>query len=676
MNRTLRAALAVAFVGVITFSAISITQTLGKSLRADVTERKIYTLSNGTRNILARLQQPLEIQLFYGKTAATKAPDQIKFFNNYYYFVKALLEEYERAADGMVKLSVVDPRPFSEDEADALRSNLRSFPITEDENFFFGLVLKTQFGVVKSIPFFSPDRQNFVEYDISYLIDTAITRAKRRIGVLSSLPVMGDDASPYMQQMMLAQGQRPKPPWTIIEQLRQQYEVDRVETEIQQVPDNIDILLVVHPKDLHPKTLWAIDQFVLNGGPTIVLIDPYAVVDMPSPQQRMMQEMSSTGSNIEPLLRTWGLEMPADTFAGDLSLALKAAMRQGQPMQKIIGFMELQTSCFNDDRAMTANLNRVRLLFPGVLKKLDLQQPEPAPADGASTGAAEPPAFQRTPLLQTTNRGNTWNAAAFELQMADPSEAMKKFIPGTEPVEMAYMVTGKLPSAFPDGIDVETAADTPGAPADPGNPDAKPEESKTEHLSGLTRAEKDCVVVVFADVDFVSDIVAYERSMFGSTIVGDNSAMLMNAVEDISGSSDLIAIRSRGNYQRPFGVVDEIEAQAEKETAERVSELQAKINGFAQELQTLQASPKQGEEGVLQSATLKKIQDIQVEQRKTQAELRQVNRARLVDIERLGTRLANMNMLLTPAIILIIAILLSIRRGVRRRHYISHASDA
>ncbi len=656
MNRTFRASLAVIFVGIITFSGIVITQSIGKSVRADITEQKIYTLSDGTRNILARLQQPLEIQLFYGKTAATKAPDQIKFFNNYYYFVKALLEEYERAANGMVKLTVVDPRPFSEDEAEALRANLRSFPITEDENFFFGLVLKTQFGVVKSIPFFSPDRQNFVEYDISYLVDTAIRRTKSRIGVLSSLPVMGDAASPYMQQMMLAQGKRPKPAWTVIGQLRQQYEVETVQTDIQQVPDNIDILLVVHPKDLPEKTLWAIDQFVLNGGPTIVLVDPYAVVDMPSPQQRMTQQMSSTSSNLEPLLTTWGLEMPADTFAGDLSLALKAAMRQGQRMQKIIGFMELRDSCFNQDRVMTGDLHRVRLLFPGVLKELDLEQPA---ATDESADAPAAGAFQRTALLQTTNRGNTWNAAPFELQMTDPSEAMKKFIPGSEPVPMAYMVTGKLPSAFPNGIDVKSDAD----------PNAT-------HLTGLAAAEKDCMVVVFADVDFITDIVAYERSMFGSAVVGDNSAMLMNAIEDISGSSDLIAIRSRGNYQRPFHVVDEIEAKAEKATADRVNEIQAKINGFAQELQTLQASAKQGEEGVLQSATLKKIQDIQIEQRKTQAQLRQVNRDRLVDIEHLGGRLANMNMLLTPAIILVIAILLGIRRGARRRHYISHASDA
>jgi ABC-type uncharacterized transport system involved in gliding motility auxiliary subunit len=201
-NRTLRTTIAVVFVLVIIFSAISICQNIGKGLKADVTDQNLYTLSEGTKTILGKLNQPITAKLYYAKTAALKGPDQIRYFNNYYHFVKDLLEEYESTANGMINLEVIDPRPFSEDEAQAMSYGLKRFRVTEEENFFFGLVLQTQFGVDKVIPFFTPDRQNFVEYDISYLIDSAITRQKKTVGILSSMEVTGDQVSGYMAQMM------------------------------------------------------------------------------------------------------------------------------------------------------------------------------------------------------------------------------------------------------------------------------------------------------------------------------------------------------------------------------------------------------------------------------------------------------------------------------------------
>jgi len=224
MNRTIRAIIGACLVLVIAFSAISICQNIGKSLKLDITDQKLYTLSDGTKAILDELNQPIRAKLYYAKTASLKGSDQIKYYNNYYEFVKALLEEYAAVSKGMVELELIDPRPFSEDEAEAMRYGLRRYQITEEENFFFGLVVQTQFGVENAIPFFSPDRQNFVEYDISYLIDTAITRQKRKIGILSSLPVMGDNVSGYMAEMMRRQGQQPQPPWTFVQQLRTRYE--------------------------------------------------------------------------------------------------------------------------------------------------------------------------------------------------------------------------------------------------------------------------------------------------------------------------------------------------------------------------------------------------------------------------------------------------------------------
>ncbi len=669
MNRTIRAILGAVLVLVIVFAAISICQNIGKPLKADITDQRLYTLSDGTKAILDKLGQPIKAKLYYAKTASLKGPDQIRFFSNYYEFVKALLEEYVAASKGMVELEIIDPRPFTDDEEQALKYGLRRFPITEEENFFFGLVVLTQFGVEKAIPFFSPDRQNFVEYDISYLIDTAVTRQKKTVGVLSSLPVMGDDVSGYMAEMMMRQGQQPAPPWTFVEQLRRQYEVKTVPTDVNDVNDmnDVDILLVVHPKELPEKTLFAIDQYVLKGGRTIVCVDPYCFSDRPAGMPMQMAMQQSHSSDLNKLLRTWGLEMPADTFAGDRSLASLASIRANQRPERIIGYLGLtpEAKCFATDNVITAELNQVRFLFSGVLKEV-------AEPNQATDGGEK---IERAPLVMTSNRGNTFTISSpYELMILDGPSLMRKFTDGTKPMAMSYLVTGRLKSSFPDGIEVEVAAsedDSSEKQEDPNEP-----KTTTKRIAGLKQAQENCAVVVFADVDFISDNMAYQNSFFGKIVVGDNSALMMNVVDDLSGSSDLVSIRSRGNFKRPFVVVNEIEEKAEAETAAEVEKINLQIAGFQSELQSIVASAKEGQEEVIGSSIVQKKQELELKIHQAQRQLRQVKMTRRERIEQLGNRLRQANMLGAPTVILIIAIVLGLRRSVRKRHYISHASDA
>ena len=659
-NRTLRTIIAVIFVLIIIFSAISICQNIGKDLKVDITDQNLYTLSDGTKKILGKLTQPIKAKLYYAKTAALKGPDQIRYFNNYYEFVKALLEEYVAVSKGKFELEIIDPRPFSEDEVQALRYGLRRFPITQEENFFFGLVLQTQFGVEKAIPFFSPDRENFVEYDISYLIDTAITRQQRKIGVLSSIGVMGDNVSRYMEEMMMRQGQRPKGPWIIVEQLRKQYEVERVPTDVNDIND-VDILLVVHPKDLPEKTLFAIDQFVLKGGRMIAFVDPHCFSDQPDQRMQMQMAMQvSRSSELNRLLRTWGLEMPTNTFAGDIALAAMANIRANQRPEKIIGYLELapEGNCFNTDNVITAQLNRVRFLFSGVLRNV---------SDPNETGE-----ITRTPLITTTDRGNSFTISnAYELQFLDPSNLMKKFYEGDKPVAMGYLISGKFKSSFPDGIEIEVEEEASDDAEDPNEV-----KKVKKQIKGLTEAQENCAVVVFSDVDFISDQIAYQNAFFGKMVVGDNSALVLNTIDDLSGSGDLVSIRSRGNFKRPFLVVDEIKRQADEETREEVNKINAQIAGFQSELQSILASAKEGQEEVIGSSILEKQRELEVKQRRAQQQLNEVKLIRRQRIEHLGNILRAFNMLMAPAVILVIAIVLGIRRSVRKRHYIRHASDA
>jgi len=660
MNRMMRSVIAVIFVAIICLSAISISQNLTRSWRMDITDQKLYTLSQGTKNILAGLNQPLKMKLYYTKTAALKGPDQIRYFNNYYYFVKALLDEYVSASKGKVELQVIDPRPFSDEEVEAIRYGLKRFSITEEENFFFGLVIQTQFGVEKTIDFFSPDRQKFIEYDISYLIDTAVTRDKTRIGVISSLPVVGDDVTGYMAQLMRMQGQQPKQPWAIVSHLKQMYEVSNIDPGTEKI-ENVDILLVIHPKNFPEETVFAIDQFILGGGRAIICVDPHCVADQPGSMQQMGME-HPTSSDLSKLLGTWGLEVPSLTFAGDRSLAVMASARPNQRPERIIALLSLTSRCFNKDSVISADLNKVKMLFSGVLRRT-------AGSDAENEGSD----IRITPLISTTDRGNEWTVSSqFELTPPDYSVLMRRFIDGTEPVMMGCLVTGRLKSSFPEGIEVpdESAED------ENGPSDDQEKTQKTKRLTGLTESSQDCAVIVLADVDFISDVVAYRQSFFGLTPLDDNSALLFNAIEDLAGSSDLISIRSRGNFKRPFALVDQIETQAEAETADEEAKINARIAGFQQELNKVLSSMKDQQAEVIGNTILQQKKGIELEIIQAKRQLRHIKMQKRQRIERLGMRLRNFCTLPGPVVILIIAIILGIRRSVLRRHYISHASDS
>jgi ABC-2 type transport system permease protein len=656
MSRAVKLILAVVFILLIAFGAISICQNVGKRLKVDVTDQKLYTLTAGTKSILAKLNQPLKLKLYYAKTASMKGPDQIKYFNNYYEIVKALLDEYVVASKGMVSLEVIDPRPFSDDEVEATRSGLRKFPVTEEENFVFGLVVQTQFGAEKSIPFFTPDRQNFVEYDISALIDMTTSRQKKNIGVLSSLPVMGE-ASDYMAQMMIMQGQQPKMAWTIIEHLKQKYEVKDIPADTNNISD-IDVLLVIHPKDLPVQTLFAIDQYILKGGRTIIFVDPYCYADQQPAQAMLQSDKVSQASNLKKFLNNWGLDMPELTFAGDRQLAPGATIAASRESEKIIGFLNLTPpACFNRDSVITAQLNSVRIWFAGALNEIA------SPNDVNSENRIE-----RTPLLMTTAKGNTFKIdSPFDLQMVDSAGLMKKFNDGTKPVVMGYLLTGKFKSIYPDGITLvsEPPPDEPNAP-----------KIKTR-ITGLTKAQENCAVVVYSDVDFISNSLAYYRNqLFGNIVVGDNSALLMNTIDDLSGSTDLISIRSRGNFRRPFTVVDKIEEKAEAETADEVGKLNAEISGFESELRKLVNSSDEKEKQVIGNSIARKTKDLELKKLKARQQLREVKIQKRQRIETLGNKLRAFNMLAAPVVILFIAVVLGIRRSAMKRHYISHASDA
>lgn len=665
MNRMLRAIIGACLVLIIGFSAISVCQSIGSSWKIDVTSEKQYTLSAGTRNILSKISQPVTAKLFYARTAALKGPDQIQFFNNYYEYVQSLLNEYVSVSNGMVKLEVIDPRPFSDEEEQAIQFGLRQYRVSEDESFFFGLVMQTEFGVEKVIPFFSPDRQNFIEYDISSLIDSAISRQKGRIGIISSLPVMGD--SDYMAAMLQRQGQKAKPSWTFVEHLRKKYEVTEIPTDVNDI-NNVDVLLIIHPKKLPQQALFAIDQYVLKGGRTVICVDPYCFSDNSNRMSggMMLGSDTSQASDLNVLMKTWGIEMPEGEFAGDRKLAESRALSQTGPVQPIIGLLDLTRDCFNRNNVITAQLNDVRVLFSGVLNVVtDPNKPE----DKNSK-------IERTPLIMTTNKGNTFEVSSpYELLALNPPALMQRFVDGTKPVMMGYFLSGRFKSSFPDGVEIEVPNDkikSSDKSSDPNQP-----KTLKKKITGLKEAAENCAVAVFSDVDFISDVLAYQDFMgFGKAVVGDNAALLFNTIDDLTGSSDLISIRSRGNFKRPFTVVDEIEKKAEADSSQQLTLIDAEIAGYNTKLQAILSSTGKGQEELLSDKIKQERRDLEDKIYNANKKKREINKVKLDKIEHLGTKLQRANTLAAPIVVLLIAIVLWLWRSMRNRHYITHASDA
>ena len=383
--------------------------------------------------------------------------------------------------------------------------------------------------------------------------------------------------------------------------------------------------------------------------------------------------------------------MPPETFAGDKKLAMKATISRNKRPETIIGYLNLNNDCFNKQNVATARLNNVRLLFSGVLNEIEQDEPKDSKnnTDKSNSNKSDKqnkqdkqnnkannnknnaqPEIKLTPLVTTTKAGNSFKCSPLEFMMLNPEKLMNKFFDGKKPVVMGYLATGRFKSAFPQGIEIEVNSE-------PNDPNETPKKIK-KHISGLAQAKNDCAVVVFADVDFITDNMAYQDSIFGKLIVGDNSAMLLNAIESLTGSTELISIRSRGSYKRPFTVVDKIEKQAEAETAEQVSNLNAQIMLYNQQLNKLLNSSQQNQkqQDLIGNTIIQKRRNLELKMLQAKRQLREVQRNKFQKIDSLGRTFRSINMCTAPAVILLIAIVIGIRRNIRKRYHLRRSGRA
>ncbi len=627
LKKNLFSVTGLAVLGVLFIALVMLNNTLLRGARLDLTENNLYTVSKGTRNVLSSIDEPITLYLFFSEKASRSVPA----LRPYAIRVQEMLEEFAQYGGGKLRLDVVDPQPFSEEEDQAAQFGLSGLPAPSGETVYLGLAGTNSVGDEEVIPFFDPSKEAFLEYDLARLIYTLATPDKPVIGLMTSLP-MGGDFNPQTRQ--------PTPAWVMDEQIGALFDVRDLSPTVTGIDAEIDVLMLVHPKSLSEETQYAIDQFILGGGKALIFVDPHAEVDQPTPDPNNPAAAfaASRSSSLEKLFSAWGIEVPQGEVVGDAANALQVASRPGAPPTRHLALIGLTESAFDDGDVTTGELSSVNLGIPGYIRV----------ADDASVTV--------TPLMQSSDEAGLIPADRVRF-LADPSTLRDVFTPSGERYTFAARVQGQVESAFPDGA--------------PGDGDTE---------GHLAASDGDINVLVVADADMLADqFWAQVQSFFGRRIVtpwADNGNFVISTLDNLSGSSDLIGIRSRATYRRPFDRVEELQRRADERFAAKEQELQDKLRATEDKLSELQSGRDDANTLIMTSEQSAEIERFLDERARIRKELRQVRRDLDRDIENLGLWLKVINVGLVPLLIVFATLAWIFTRGRRRQRSPQQESPA
>ncbi|MDG1050642.1 MAG: GldG family protein [Planctomycetota bacterium] len=592
-----------------------------RGVRADLTEQRLYTLSGGTRNILGGLEEPITLRFFFAKTVATEAPPLLSYAER----VREMLEEYVALSGGQLRLEVIDPEPYSEAEELAVGYGIQGrVANAEGDRLYMGIVGTNSVDDEEVLPVLDPRRESFLEYELTEMIDRLENPELPLVGIVSSLPLRGG-SQPAAQP-----GQPPQqlPPWPILELIERRYEIrDLDPSSLTELDGDIDLLLLVHPKGLTPKGRYAIDQFALGGGKVVAFVDPFCYLDPARQSTDPMAALStSSDSGIDSLLLAWGVQMTPSRVAGDSIGGLTVRDRANQPVQMPLAF-GVTADTINSDDILTAPLNKLRFFMPGTLSRT-----EDAP-EGVTV----------EPLVTTTADGGGTVDTLTLMGPLDPQIVADSFLENAPEATIAVRVSGAVRTAFPDGA--------------PGAAQADGEEADTEKEDlHLTESTAPFNALVFADADMLHDSVWAQpmQDIFGNVRLQpqvDNASLLVSALENMSGSSDLISLRSRAEFSRPFTRKEALMLDAQERYRAEEVELEAKLADTQSRLDQLQRDKDPSSALILSAEQEEQIQAFRAEQVETRGKLREVKRELRAEIDALGTRLKLINIFLIPAIL-------------------------
>ena len=645
------------------------------SLRIDLTEDRLYSLSDGTRNIVSNLDQQLEVMFFYSDSATEDIP-QIRSFATR---VQELLREIVMASNSNLRLNVIDPEPFSEDEDLATQFGIQPVPVTQGgEEIFFGLVVTNGSGenmpfnmqVSETIPLIRPDQEEFLEYEVIKLVAKVNNPDLPVVGLITQLDIDGG-FDPVRGQATA--------PWMVMEYIRQLYEVRRVDIAgidaNNHIDDEVDILMVVHPQDLSEEILYQIDQYIMRGGAIMLFLDPNAdSMVTQSPQGTLIP--AGMRSELPRLLEAWGIAFENDKVLTDNELALRVVMGQSRRPSPHLGMLGVQRNYLAQNDIITNGLETINFSSAGAIAQLE----------ETST------IFE--PLIESSTDAMLMDAALLE-NVADPSVLFDEFVSSQQSYVVAARVSGLLDSAFPEGRPIVSeegeesesqseitsnslaSEDTVVEQEVVGSEEAEEEIAEAveeevievrEHISGSGTIAN---IVVFADTDFLSDRMWVQVAQFlGRRIpqpFANNGDLIINALDNLSGSADLVSIRSRGRYSRPFTRVLDLQREADDRLRTEEADLLSRLAETEASLADLNQVEDGEPIGQITPEIQSEIDRFNGELLETRRRLRDVQYQLTEDIERLGANLKAIDTALIPILLTIILLVMHYLRVQRRK---------
>jgi ABC-type uncharacterized transport system involved in gliding motility auxiliary subunit len=606
-------ALAVGFI-----IAVAAVNVVFQGLRLDLTENRLYTLSEGTRKVLGDIPEPVNVYFFYSDRATTSIP----YLRSYAARVQEMLEEFASRSNGQLRVTVVDPLPFSEDEDRAAQFGLQPANLpTAPEPVYLGVAGTNSVGDQQVLPFLDPGKEQFLEYELAKFVYTLARPQKPVIGLLAGLPLMAG-FDPMTQQL--------REPWTIAEQLQQLFTIKVIEEGATRIDTDVQVLLVAHPKNLTDTTLYAIDQFILGGGKAYLFVDPYAEIDQGNPLEPPGLA-GSKASDLDRLLDAWGVAVDGENFVGDDRFALTVGGLTARPVRHL-GIIGVDQTAMDQDDVITGGLGVINFAFAGHITRKPDASVEVTPLIRSSESAALVPTSQ----------------LAF---MSDPTVLREDFAATGERYTLAARLTGTVKTAFPEGPPGDGAA------------------GAGTHLA----AAKDPVnIVLVADADVLADRLWVQTQDFlGQRIAqafANNGDLVINGIDNLLGSNDLISIRSRATFSRPFDKVLDLRRAAEARLVQSEEALQQELSDTEARLRELQASRQDPQGGLLLSPEQQReIQRFSERRLQIRKELRQVQRSLDQDIENLGSWLKALNIGAVPLLISFVSLALYLGRRRRGR---------
>jgi ABC-type uncharacterized transport system involved in gliding motility auxiliary subunit len=592
---------------------------LGRT-RIDLTREKAYTLSQGTRAILRKIDTPIHIKLYC--TRGEAATPETVALKDYAQQVEDLLTEYKQASKGKLIIEKYDPEPDSDAEDSARMDGIEGQMLPSGERFYLGLAV-TMLDVKEPIPFLSPTRERLLEYDLSRAISRVITPDKPVVGVMSPLPLFGMPSNPMMARMGQQQGAQP---WALISELKNDFNLRSLSMDVDKIDDDVKVLVLIHPREISDKAQYALDQFILRGGKLLAFLDPMPFVIDSKEQNQMLGNIPNSGSSLDKLLKAWGLAFDTSKVVADLNFKMQLGGRGGAP-QEAPAVLSVSGEGINSDDIVTSQIDNIWLPYAGAFTG--------TPAQG----------LKETVLLKSTKDSQLVDGFMANL---GGENIIKEFKPSGIQYALAVRLTGKFKTAFPEGKPEDKAKTEDKEKKDA---DKKAEVKKPD--DSLKESKLDTTVVLVGDADMLYDTVALRQvpTLMGMALtpMNGNLSFAQNMIEQLSGDNDLIAVRSRATLNRPFTRIQKMETAANEKFQSEIKALEAKATEASQRINELQAQRKDKDQRFIlsreQTEELAKLRKEEVETRK---HLKQVQKDLRKEVVSLQTRAKWLNILAVP----------------------------